>query len=146
MSGKDKNAGKTSSSHLRSLIITLLFTLAIPSALLMWFGNLLMLNISKEGEENEHVPPTRWLASVLIPLTLAGMACIVVINEKKPIGFLLSSSVNPEEEPQSKWGNLRHICWVCFNTQQLLLPSKSADILFRWFQSHQGENGKEEED
>lgn len=44
----------------------------IPLALFLWFGSIMLLYVSdREEDELLHIPPMRWLASVLIPAIIA---------------------------------------------------------------------------
>lgn len=54
--------------------------IGLPLTLTLWFANIYIFQIGhhKEGEI-ELIPPTRWLASVMIPLIFAG---IIICDNK----------------------------------------------------------------
>ena len=64
---------ETEPSKLLSLFPVLLGMIAIPLALTFWFTNIWLFHLPYKGEdEMEHIPPTRWLASISIPIIVAG--------------------------------------------------------------------------
>lgn len=66
--------GKSHDSKFTSLFLILLGVIAIPLALLLWFANIFVFHLNyKSEEEMEHIPPTRWLASITVPLLIAGI-------------------------------------------------------------------------
>ncbi|KAK6631125.1 hypothetical protein RUM43_014221 [Polyplax serrata] len=77
-------------TELPSLVPVLLGVIAIPLALLLWCANVLVfhLNYTKE-EEMEPIPPTRWLASITIPLLMAGFKKKSVNKSGAISGFII---------------------------------------------------------
>ena len=70
----DKSKHKTESSKWSYLVPVLLVSLVIPITLLLWFGNIVLLNLRyRKGDEVEEIPPTRWLTSVIVPILIAGV-------------------------------------------------------------------------
>ncbi|CAH0386823.1 unnamed protein product [Bemisia tabaci] len=50
------------------IVLTLI---AVPLSMLMWAGNLAFSFISYRGDNNEVIPPVRWLVATLVPLIIA---------------------------------------------------------------------------